>query len=110
MKQYIEMGYRFALDDFGTGYANVSQVIEQPFSLIKIDQSLLSTSKAVLDNIIHMIASLDKLILIEGVEEKEQFQMLKDLEVDYVQGYYLAKPMRIEDLTAFLKHYNYSDL
>lgn len=110
MKQYIGMGYSFALDDFGTGYANISQVIEQPFSLIKMDQSLLATSKEVLDNIIHMIASLDKLILIEGVEEKTQFQMLKDLEVDYVQGYYLAKPMRIEDLTAFLKHYNYSDL
>ena len=105
MNQYISLGYRFALDDFGTGYSNISQIVAQPFSLIKIDQSLLQTSHKVIDYIISMIESLDKMTLIEGVETKEHFDMVKNMKADLLQGFYFAKPMSEDMLLPFIHEY-----
>jgi EAL domain-containing protein (putative c-di-GMP-specific phosphodiesterase class I) len=106
MNQYISMGFKFALDDFGTGYANIAQAIELPFALIKIDQSLLTASPSVLNDILHMMETLDKMTLIEGVETKEQLDIISNLNSGFVQGFYFARPMSIPALISFLSDYN----
>ncbi len=110
MNQYISLGYRFALDDFGTGYANITQAIELPFSMIKIDQSLLTASSSILRDILNIMKTLDKITLIEGVETKEQLDVIKELDSGLVQGFYFARPMDILSLNSFLQDYNIIDL
>jgi EAL domain-containing protein (putative c-di-GMP-specific phosphodiesterase class I) len=106
MNQYISMGFKFALDDFGTGYANIAQAIELPFALIKIDQSLLTASPSVLNDILHMMETLNKMTLIEGVETKEQLDIINNLNSGFVQGFFFARPMSIPALISFLSDYN----
>lgn len=108
MNEYISMGFRFALDDFGTGYANITQAIELPFSLIKIDQSLLTASPSILKDILHMMETLNKITLIEGVETKELLDMIDQIDSGLVQGFYFARPMDIPSLLSFLKDYNHN--
>ena len=108
MNEYISMGFGFALDDFGTGYANITQAIELPFSLIKIDQSLLTASPSILKDILHMMETLNKITLIEGVETKELLDMIDQIDSGLVQGFYFARPMDIPSLLSFLKDYNHN--
>jgi EAL domain-containing protein (putative c-di-GMP-specific phosphodiesterase class I) len=110
MNQYISLGYRFALDDFGTGYANITQAIEMPFSMIKIDQSLLTAASSILHDILNIMKTLNKETLIEGVETQEQLKVIKELNSGLVQGFYFAKPMDISSLISFISDYNATDL
>ena len=72
---------------------------ELDFDIIKIDKSILwaaqkeGTGKAILENSARMILQIGKKILVEGVETKDQIEMLRPLTVDYLQGYYFSKPL-----------------
>lgn len=105
------LGINFYLDDFGTGYSNVLNVIKLPLSVIKIDKSLIYESIRNISNrkLIHGLSDAFKesgmTVLAEGIETQEQFQIVKDMQVDYIQGYLFAKPMSISDTIEFLlKH------
>lgn len=98
MQQLQQLGITFALDDFGTGYASFRFLQTLPISIVKIDksytQSLVThpqTTKLV-EGLIRLCHSLDIHVVAEGVEQKGQFDMLKKLNVDSVQGYYIAQP------------------
>jgi len=93
MHEYRSLGFRFALDDFGTGYANLSQVVSLPFSIVKIDRELLFGSKIVLEDLLHMFKHLGLVNVIEGVETIEQSNYIKDMNVDYIQGYLYSNPL-----------------
>jgi EAL domain-containing protein (putative c-di-GMP-specific phosphodiesterase class I) len=77
-----------------------------PFALIKIDQSLLTASPSVLNDILHMMETLNKMTLIEGVETKEQLDIINNLNSGFVQGFFFARPMSIPALISFLSDYN----
>ena len=98
-----EKGCRFALDDFGMGYANISQVIRLPFSMVKLDRSLLLGPEAVLEDMARMFARMRLTTVVEGVETAAQAALAKSIGVDLVQGYYYARPMRQDDFAAFME-------
>lgn len=105
------LGISFYLDDFGTGYSNVLNVIKLPLSVIKIDKSLIYESIRNTSNrkLIHGLTEAFKesgmTVLAEGIETQEQFDIVKEMKIDYIQGYLFAKPMRISDTIEFLvKH------
>ena len=105
------LGINFYLDDFGTGYSNVLNVIKLPLSVIKLDKSLIYESIRNISNrkLIHGLSDAFKesgmLVLAEGIETIEQFEIVKEMQVDYIQGYLFAKPMSISDTIEFLlKH------
>lgn len=105
MEELGQYGVQFAMDDFGSGYSNISRFITLPFSIAKLDKSLLNESNRVsifFDSAINLFKNLNVPIVIEGVENKEQFEMVKKKEIDYVQGYYFSKPLEEDDLTDFL--------
>ena len=84
---------------------HAARFISFPFSLAKLDKSLLEDSKRVgifLDSAIQLFRNLGIPIVIEGVETKEQLEFIKEKKIDYVQGFYFAKPMKEEDLIKFL--------
>ncbi len=113
-----QRGFCFSLDDYGTGYSNIAYMYEMPFSIIKIDKSILwkalhPTSGAgnknaviYLENTIRMLKAMDYKILVEGVETMEQKLLLEELGVDYMQGFYFSKPVRKDVFTDYVKVVN----
>ena len=87
------------MEDFGTGYSNVESIFALDFDVVKIDKSILwaatesETGRIVLHSSIRMIRDLQRKILVEGVEKAEQVELLKEMGVDYMRGYYFSKPV-----------------
>lgn len=105
-KKEIRMG----LDDFGTGYSNISTVFNIPFGTIKLDKSLIWSaiehpkSAIIVKNLTRSFQELGLSVVAEGVETDEHVQLIKDCHIDYVQGFYYAKPMDQEKTIEFLKN------
>ncbi len=103
-QQLKNIGVSIALDDFGTGYSSLSYLTKLPFNKIKIDKSF---TKGLADNmgcaasvasVLTIARYLDMVVTAEGVETKQQFQLLRAAGVDQVQGYLFAKPMPMSEL------------
>jgi EAL domain-containing protein (putative c-di-GMP-specific phosphodiesterase class I)/GGDEF domain-containing protein len=96
-------GFRFALDDYGTGYSNFSYLLHMPFSIIKLDKSLLwsakdnQVAKVALESTIHMMKQMGLVALCEGAETKEQVELLEKYGIDEIQGHYFSKALSPED-------------
>jgi EAL domain-containing protein (putative c-di-GMP-specific phosphodiesterase class I) len=107
-----EEGVRVAIDDFGTGYSSLSYVAKLPVDIVKVDKSLIGPprgqtargrpswafTKAVLD----LIASLDLVAVVEGVETGEQAEALSALGAPLVQGYHFSPGVPAEQIDASL--------
>ncbi len=104
-------GVSLSLDDYGTGYSNISYLYNLPFMLMKIDKSLLwsadENKKAdiTLRNTFRMAQKLHMKVVMEGVETEDQIRKLLDLNCDYFQGYYFAKPAKGEDFIKYVKNF-----
>ena len=96
-------GVKVALDDFGSGYSNFSHILQLPVDYIKIDASLISnidrdlSSQIMVETIVELAHKLNVLTIAEFVSSEEIFAVVKDLGVDYAQGYYLGKPLDINE-------------
>ncbi|MDE7199964.1 MAG: bifunctional diguanylate cyclase/phosphodiesterase [Lachnospiraceae bacterium] len=106
-----KIGARISLDDFGTGFSSLSYLKGLPIDTLKIDKTFVDTlltdinTKIITESIICMVKRLGYETVAEGVETEEQFQYLKELGCDIIQGYYLGRPMpagEIENLLADL--------
>lgn len=88
-----------SMDDFGSGYSSLNMLKDFPFDVLKIDKEFFSesiTSDAsilILTKIVEMAHGLGIKVICEGVETKDQVEMLKKIGVRYVQGYYFSKPI-----------------
>jgi len=113
-----ESGFSFSLDDYGTGYSNIAYMYEMPFSIIKIDKSILWKAMApengegidgaviYLENTIRMLKTMKYFVLVEGVETLEQKMLLEKLGCDYFQGFYFSKPVQKQVFADYLKVVN----
>jgi EAL domain-containing protein (putative c-di-GMP-specific phosphodiesterase class I)/DNA-binding NarL/FixJ family response regulator len=97
-------GFSLSIDDYGTGYSSMQQLTRIPFSELKIDQSFVKdcadnkAMRIVVESSIDMAHKLRVKSVAEGVETKRDWDTLKSIGCDTVQGYFIAKPM---DATAF---------
>jgi diguanylate cyclase (GGDEF)-like protein len=104
MQKLKRVGISFALDDFGTGHSSLSCLTTFPFDKIKIDKSFIGSlmkndrSSAIILSIVTLARGLDMSITAEGVETREQFEMLRTLGVHFAQGYLLGRPVRKNEL------------
>lgn len=95
-------GIKIALDDFGSGYSNFSHALNLPIDYIKIDSSLISNidrdtnSQIMVETIVGLAHKLNIQTIAEFVSSKEILDVVKRLNVDYAQGYYIGKPEDIE--------------
>ena len=106
-----EAGLTFSLDDYGTGYSSLTRALEMPFSLVKLDKSLIDglDDPAMHEVVVHtvtMMKAIGKEVLAEGVESKEQVEALRGLGVDYIQGFYYSTPLSEQDFIRFLEERN----
>ena len=93
-----EMGFSIALDDFGTGYSSLGFLNKLSIDLLKLDKSFIDNinvekTKMLVEGVIDISHRLGLEVVAEGVENKEQLEILKTLSCDYIQGYYFYKPM-----------------
>lgn len=97
------LGLNLAMDDFGSGYSSLNILKDIPFDVLKIDkdffdESFISkASTVILKKILEMATLLDIDVICEGVETKEQVEMLKNYGCHTVQGYFYSKPMPLEE-------------
>ena len=112
MERLIEAGSTFSMDDYGTGYSTTHYLIKLPLHIVKIDKSILwpamkdEKSYNVLRQLIATIKSIDKKIVVEGVETQEMVDTLDKLKCDYLQGYFYSKPIPADEIVKYLKYTN----
>ncbi|MDE7327430.1 MAG: EAL domain-containing protein [Lachnospiraceae bacterium] len=101
--QLKEEGFTLLMDDFGSGYSSLNILLETPFDVIKLDRKFIinmmvsSKGRLILEQIISMADKLKLDVLAEGVETRDQVELLQNIGCDQVQGFYYAKPMPEED-------------
>ena len=106
--QLKEGGFTLLMDDFGSGYSSLNVLLETPFDVIKLDKKFMDNmmasekGKLILEYVVSMAEKLGLGLLAEGVETKEQVELLRKIGCDKVQGYYFAKPMPQEEFFEFL--------
>ncbi|TDT71451.1 EAL domain-containing protein (putative c-di-GMP-specific phosphodiesterase class I) [Hypnocyclicus thermotrophus] len=94
-----KIGYKIAIDDFGAGYSNIVKFIEMPTDILKIDGHVIKeilndkSIELIVDTVVIMAKHKKLKVVAEFVENKEIFDKLKDMNLDYYQGYYLSKPI-----------------
>jgi len=109
LQQIREMGIQISMDDFGTGYSSLSMLRKLPIDELKIDKSFVDeiheneASAKMVQNIIAIGKNFGMHILAEGVETKEQKDILTTFGCDRFQGFYFSKPLSKDVLFAFLK-------
>lgn len=111
LKHLRDAGINIALDDFGVGYSSLNYLSNLPVDVIKIDRSLtqqILTNKkqyALLKSIVEMSSVNDLTVVAEGVENEEEQKLISSSGVQYIQGYYYARPMSGEQLIRYLNGY-----
>lgn len=94
-----ELGVGLGLDDFGTGWSSLSQLARLPFDFVKVDRCFVrdletdQRTAALLESILTLCATLGLDVIVEGVETASQLDHLEDLDVRWVQGFLLGRPV-----------------
>lgn len=102
------IGFDIEMDDFGSGYSSLSMLSRMKLDVLKLDMKFVRNETAkpfehsILNDVINMAHRLNLKVVAEGVETKEQMCRLQEIGCDIVQGYFLAKPMPIEDFEKLL--------
>ncbi len=108
-KKMKEAGIRIALDDFGTGYSSLSYLLQLPIDELKLDKSFIDLisqsdrSLQLVSGIQSMVDGMGIELVVEGVETAEQAQILKKLQISYIQGYWFSKPLFVNELNDLLQ-------
>lgn len=107
--QLKEEGFTLLMDDFGSGYSSLNILLETPFDMIKLDKKFMENmmvsgkGRLILEQVVSMAGKLHLGLLAEGVETREQIDLLQSIGCDQVQGYYYARPMPEDEFFALLK-------
>lgn len=109
MEEMQRKGFVFELDDFGVDYSNMSTLLNLPLDIIKIDRNVLLSAfkqQSNMDFFKHLVYGINdtkKVIVIEGIEERDQLDFILECGCQYVQGYIFSKPLFLDDFETFLK-------
>ena len=96
-------GFRIMMDDFGSGFSSLNTLKDIQVDYLKLDMKFLFShsddfkSKRILSSVVSMAKWLRLKVIAEGVETEEQFDFLKRIQCDYVQGYYFSRPMPVSE-------------
>ncbi|MCM1536919.1 MAG: EAL domain-containing protein [bacterium] len=93
------LGVRIALDDFGTGYSSLNHIKQMPLDVIKVDQTFVrdldkdAYAQSFIKMVSELAVSIGVSVCVEGIERKEQLDVLEGMKVRMIQGYYFGRPM-----------------
>ena len=108
IEELHKMGVKLSLDDFGTGYASLTYLRQIKFDNLKIDKSFVDgifgseKDHRIISTIVNLVHNLEMKVIAEGVETRRQYEYLKEISTDVIQGYVFSKPLLIDDLYEYL--------
>ncbi|TFD81120.1 EAL domain-containing protein [Cryobacterium sp. Sr8] len=100
--------FRLSIDDFGTGHSSLSQLRDFPFDELKIDRSFVhgasrdTTSRAMYAASLSLGKQLGMEVVAEGVEDRDDWDLVRNTKCDLAQGYFIARPMPAADLAGWI--------
>ncbi|ESQ92906.1 hypothetical protein ABAC460_01275 [Asticcacaulis sp. AC460] len=98
LRSYRAMGFQTAIDDFGSGYAGLGLLAKFQPDLVKIDMDLIrdidtdGVKRRILSHTLNMLKDLGIRVICEGIETVAEFEVLRDMGVELMQGYFLGRP------------------
>lgn len=107
--KFRALGFIIEMDDFGSGYSSLNMLNELPIDILKLDMKFIRTEmskpegKGILSFVIKIAKWMNLEVIAEGIETKAELDRLKEMNCDYGQGYYFAKPMPVEEFEEILK-------
>jgi EAL domain-containing protein (putative c-di-GMP-specific phosphodiesterase class I) len=107
--------FNLSIDDFGTGYSSMEQLQRIPFSELKIDRAFVrgasddSAARAILESNQILAKKLNMTIVAEGVETQDDWNLVTELGCDQVQGFFVARPMPVDELCIWLRNWRMPD-
>ena len=110
IKKLKEKGMRVLMDDFGVGFSNIGNLKKIPFDAVKIDKSFIDdiASDMKTREIVRFLINLCKVneleVIAEGVDNKEQLDLLRKIHCDTIQGFYFSQPLSKQDFEKFLNN------
>lgn len=110
VNQLRQHGFVIEMDDFGSGYSSLNMLNQMEMDYLKLDMKFIQNElskpeeRSILNYIIAMAHGIGLRVVAEGVETREQLNRLRDTGCDYVQGYYFAKPMPVEEFEKLLRN------
>ena len=96
---FRERGFLIELDDFGAGYSSLNMLANLPIDVLKMDMKFMQSvtrdekSRRMVQIIMEIADFLQVPVVAEGVENEEQYRLLKDMGCQYIQGYYFSRPL-----------------
>ena len=112
LHQLRSLGVKISMDDFGTGYSSLSYLRRFPFDKLKIDRCFISdlskddeSGSAIVRSVTALAKSLGMITTAEGVETKEQLELVRMVGCTEVQGYYFGRPQPLKDISRVLESY-----
>ena len=108
LEKIASMGVQLSIDDFGTGYSSLSNLKKMPVNELKIDRSFVMDmvkdrdDRAIVESTIQLAHNMGLKVVAEGVETNEISKQLIELNCDIIQGYYISKPIPVDDITNML--------
>mgnify|MGYP000258701216 CR=1 FL=1 len=109
LNKFRDLGISIALDEFGTGYSSISFLQNLPIDVVKIDRSFISeneenySSRQLFKSVIGIAKNLDLVTVANGIEHEHQLSIVKEVNCDFVQGYYYSKPIPSDEILQFLQ-------
>lgn len=100
LEKFRAIGIQIALDDFGTGYSSLGYLKSMAVDILKIDKMFVSSldddSHTIVGEIVKIAHKMDLKVVAEGIETNAHYETLRELNVDFFQGYYLGRPDKLE--------------
>ncbi|SHE69469.1 sensor domain-containing protein [Alkalibacter saccharofermentans] len=93
------LGFMIALDDFGTGYSSLTHLLKLPIDIVKVDRTFImqicedKETEIIFESVVKLCHKLGLIVVAEGVETKDQFELIKNYNCDIAQGYLFGRPM-----------------
>ncbi|MCB2289400.1 EAL domain-containing protein [Clostridium sp. CS001] len=112
LNELKDSGFSISLDDFGTGYSSLKYLKALPIDNLKIDKSFIDNitvnkkDEEMARGIIQLAHNMDLIVIVEGVETKEQYDLIKNMNADIIQGYYFSRPVTSKDIEEMILDVN----
>jgi len=110
IKELQSMGIKVSIDDFGTEYSSLSVIQDLAADTIKIDRSFINklntNGMAIIKAVKQMASTLNYDMIAEGIETQQQAEILSELGIEMLQGYYFAKPLELSKVKSYINHHS----
>lgn len=108
MDVLMKSGCTFSLDDFGKGESNLMYIVEMPVEIVKLDYDMTKAfhvnekAKSVVKSVVNMAHEMGLHLVAEGIENEKELSCMREVGVDYIQGYFFSKPLPVEQYYQFI--------